>query len=1802
MVASFPLTVDLLAVLGRRHFPERDRVFAAPEPSRWPGCCFQVPVHNEPPELIARTIQQLLRQQYPGRWMIQVIDNNTPDPATWKPIARLCQCYHQRIQFLHLEQWPGFKAGALNEGTWRLPDWVELIAVIDADYLVHPHFLRAVVRHFADPSVAFVQTPQHYRAWQGSPYFEGLNYMYETFFAMYMTSRRERNSLLCTGTMGLVRRSSLEQVGLWDETCVTEDAELSVRLLGKGWRGVYVHRCYGAGLMPFDFEALKRQRFRWAFGTMQLLKKHWRPLLGLSSPARYHLTLTQRLSYLGIGFQYLIEVVSFFSTLLLAVTVAFSLLEEPHVFAALQRIWLIPLLLLLTRSSQMIWGLRETTGCRLSQAIGALLFFSALSWITCLACLTALCRQRGVFLRTPKLRQRQRWQRALRITAQEALLAAVFLGSTLIVRSLQPANILVIVLFLRQAFIYGMAPVCALAAEGVWLIPRSLLETCGAAFSARSAPLPATALPPGTSPAPVRAQAYHGDGPAAPDHCAAAKSGRSIIGTVLLALSLLIGLPVALGHPARHRFSSGDFWLRFCIVDLLILIIVIVVGAALYLGVASTIVSRLTRPKKRREFVPLNPFVLDLPAEEVYFPPRGGTDTYQVRGLYISCPQASTVILVCPGYRRALTDVLGVCKHLWQAGHSVLAFECYGHGELVGIPVTLGYREVNDFLGAIDYARRRAPDARLGALGYSMGAAISIMGSAQAPEVEALVADSAFATQWSAVELAVHRTLRFSAHLPAWMLGLLRWVTDHLLWLRAGYHFHQVEPVRVIGQIAPRPILLIHGEDDTIVDPRDAMHLYQAAYAPKTLWLIPHTEHIQGFLTDSRAYASKVLGFFDRTLRQAPSMASSAAQPDVHPLQPAIQGPGVRVPSVPAPDSRCVIAPWSRPSHVTTSHPFYSALLLTYGRLLYHFRWATVVLWLVILCAALPFARLAPSVLQNSGYFAQQSESHRVDQILSSMLHQPVTQVLVVFQAKTSRVSDPAYQQEVNGFVARAKTFPHVTQVTLSGPGRDGCSMFVALAFDQNKDLVASRIPDLRRLLPTAASGPAQVFLTGEAATASEIQFDTEADTQQAELIALPVTLLILLLVFGTIVAGALPLILAVVAVPTSLAIIYLVALHVPSNIFEQSVASIIGLGLAIDYSLILLRRFREELAGGKAISEAVATTIATAGEAILFSGATVIIGFAGLFFIGLPVMTGFAVGGIAVALSANLSALTLLPALLSLLGPRVNALRVPGVARLRLAVRRVENGVQGQRSGFWRNLALLVMRRPLPIIALVAVLLVVLGWPALSLNPGLPGAAALPQGSEARQGLALLQRQFPDLDENPIYVIVQTQDGTSPLTEPNLRRVDALTRWIASQAHVTAVTSLTRLPAGAPALSLQQLISLYRTGAYQHLQPLRSLVASTTAGNTTLIIVRANTVAGTSADQALIDRLRTIPLDRKQDLVTLVGGARVVDLDFNRTLYGNFSRACIFILVATYALLLLTFRSLFLPLKAILMNVLSVAAAYGALVFVFQEGHFQEILGFRADGFIDRFIPILAFCILFGLSMDYEVFLLTRIREEWKRTQDNRQAVALGLEKTGGVITSAALLFVIVSSSFLLTSLIVTKELGFGITASVLIDATIIRSLLVPATMQIMGRLNWWLPHFGLGRLLASAPPPPVSGQPGSTQASRGTRSSLPASWSKSQQDVSLQVFVERVLVQLFAQILEQPEEHIKGTSHFFESGGNPQALAVLLSAIEERLKVRLNPEDIIEHPTLFRLATVIVQRQVSKAQLSPHQQGGAL
>ncbi|MGZ3679753.1 MAG: MMPL family transporter [Ktedonobacterales bacterium] len=744
---------------------------------------------------------------------------------------------------------------------------------------------------------------------------------------------------------------------------------------------------------------------------------------------------------------------------------------------------------------------------------------------------------------------------------------------------------------------------------------------------------------------------------------------------------------------------------------------------------------------------------------------------------------------------------------------------------------------------------------------------------------------------------------------------------------------------------------------------------------------------------------------------------------------------------------------------------------LAYGRFIYRIRWLVIAFWVAGVVASIPFAAKLSTVLTGGGYTFNGSESIKVANILADTLHQPASQLLVVFQSPDTPVTDSSYQSEVGDFIGKAQDFPHVTSVTQNPGGqqsRDGYTTYVVVNFDGSGDSVEHQLGDFRKLLPGASSGPAKVYLTGNPAVYDTFTQVTQEDSARAEEAALPIALLVLLIVFGTFVAALMPLILAVVAVPVALALIYPIALHNETSVFVTNIASIVGLGISIDYSLFMTRRFRDELAQGRSVRDAIGWTVATAGEAILFSGLTVIIGFIGLMLIGIQFMTSLGIGGAVVVSVAVTAALTLLPALLGAFGTRINALRLPLIGKLTAPTPR--DGEAEERPGFWHAWAMGVMRRPVLIVLAVIILLLAMGWPLLSLNIGTPSSSSLPAGTEARLGLDILNQQFPATNENPVVIVAQTPDGSGILSADNLSKVDNLTRWIGAQPHVTGVISLTQLPAtlGGPSFGEAQLAQIYSTGAYAkdpRLAGLQQFVRQNVSGDTTVITVKTDAKIDSAEGKALIDHLRAGDKDAGQGLVVQVGGFQAVSLDFNRYLYDNFPKAIVFVLVATYVLLLIMFRSLLLPLKAVLMNVLSVSAAYGMLVFVFQWGNLSSLLNFTSDGFVESTIPILLFCILFGLSMDYEVFLLSRIREEWLRTGNNRFAVARGLEKTGGVITSAALLFVIVAGAFTFTRIIITKEIGLGMTVAVLVDATIIRTLLVPATMRLLGRWNWWLP-----------------------------------------------------------------------------------------------------------------------------------------
>ena len=470
-VVAFGLTLsyafEVLDVLSRR----RGRMHRT-DPRYQPLVAIQVPSYNEPVEVVSRTLESLARLDYPN-YIVQVVDNNTKDTVVWRPLEALCHTFGPRFHFIHLEKWPGFKAGALNEATRRLPPEVEVIGIVDADYVVEPSFLRDTVGHFADPRVAFVQTPQHYRDWEDDGYLRGLFYSYRYFFDVTMPARANRNAIIFAGTMGLIRRSVFEEIGGWSTETVTEDAEASLRMLGAGYTGVYVKAPYGQGLMPLTFDGLKKQRFRWALGGIQILRMHWRELLPIG-PHRLRLTVGQRIHYLLGSVQWFGDLLTAVFTVLLLLTAAVTILHHRlPVRAIIGPLAVIPLLFLVSGVARALWAIRTTARCSLGDSIRCLRCWFALSWVVSLACLRGMVRREAAFLRTPKRKEgRSVWQ-AIRSSRAESLIAALALAAAIgiVAATTSIGTIVLAILLVWLAALYSSAPWASFAAEGIRLTP-----------------------------------------------------------------------------------------------------------------------------------------------------------------------------------------------------------------------------------------------------------------------------------------------------------------------------------------------------------------------------------------------------------------------------------------------------------------------------------------------------------------------------------------------------------------------------------------------------------------------------------------------------------------------------------------------------------------------------------------------------------------------------------------------------------------------------------------------------------------------------------------------------------------------------------------------------------------------------------------------------------------------------------------------------------------------------------------------------------------------------------------------------------------------------------------------------------------------------------------------------------------------------------------------------------------------------------------------------------------------------------
>jgi len=737
------------------------------------------------------------------------------------------------------------------------------------------------------------------------------------------------------------------------------------------------------------------------------------------------------------------------------------------------------------------------------------------------------------------------------------------------------------------------------------------------------------------------------------------------------------------------------------------------------------------------------------------------------------------------------------------------------------------------------------------------------------------------------------------------------------------------------------------------------------------------------------------------------------------------------------------------------------ALLARWGRFVHRARWTVLGLSVLCLLASMWVihvgGRLHPPDIPTV------TESARARRLLEKQLKGQPPSFNLIFSSETKQALDPAFRDEVERARAPLRRDPRVARVRTAydppGPlpmtmplvSRDGRRTlatvelhgtgagFASLEFS---GLPPDLYPSLRALVRAETL---DVVAVGNVVLNHDFTEVARKDLGRVEALILPAVAVLLLLVFGSAVAAALPLAVGALAMTGAMAVTFLLARWLSVSIYAPNIVSMIGLGVAIDYSLFVVSRYREEIRERPPV-EALARTVATAGRAILFSGLTVAIGLLGMLFLGLGNLASMGWAGTSVVTLAVVYGLTTLPALLAVLGPRVNSLRVPFLR------------AEGRADGFWHHLAATVMAYPWHFFVPVVCLLLLFGLPFLHLRVGSGDVTALPPEAEARRGDALLRSEFAGGDVTRIVVVLDA-GAASPLEPARVAQAYAFSRWLAGHPHVQRVDSFVDLHPSLNLATYQQMAALAPAQRPPELvEALRHVLGEHVA----MLVASTNLQANSDEARALVREIRTAhpPYDGE----VLVTGQTAFDLDFIELVLRHAPRAIGVVVAVTYVVLLLLLDSVLLPLKAIVMNLLSITASYGALVWIFQDGHLARWLDFTPAP-IQTATPLIMFCLVFGLSMDYEVLLLSRVREEYERSGDNVGAVVVGLERTGRLITGAAAVMATVFFGFGMARSVVIQAVGIGIGVAVVVDATIVRALLVPATMRLMGRWNWWRP-----------------------------------------------------------------------------------------------------------------------------------------
>ncbi|TDE22935.1 MMPL family transporter [Actinomadura sp. 6K520] len=677
-------------------------------------------------------------------------------------------------------------------------------------------------------------------------------------------------------------------------------------------------------------------------------------------------------------------------------------------------------------------------------------------------------------------------------------------------------------------------------------------------------------------------------------------------------------------------------------------------------------------------------------------------------------------------------------------------------------------------------------------------------------------------------------------------------------------------------------------------------------------------------------------------------------------------------------------------------------------------RWVLAVAGAALVFAGVWGTGVFGALTSAGGFDTPGSESARAAQIAERDLGRDAADVVILYQGDMT-VDDPAYrasvEQALNALppdrIAAISTYWTTKAPQFVSDDRTATYAVLELAGSDEAARQAGYEAVQDEL--TRVGGGLTAKVGGAVGTETAVNERVSSDIGRAEAMAIPVLLVLLVLIFGGLVSASMPLLVGGLAILGSFTALHALTYVTDVSIFAVNITTFLGLGLAIDYGLFMVSRFREELAReGRSIEDAMGATMATAGRTVAVSGITVAVSLSGLLLFDQRFLVSMGYGGIATVLVCMVGALTVLPAMMGALGPKVNALSI-----------RRRRPAEGRADGWWGRVARSVMRRPVVYATATVALLLALGAPFLGINWGGMDARVMPEGADARVVAEALETRFPGNATSPIEAVVT---GTS------------------DQAAIQAYGArLASLPGAAEATV---------TGA---------------EGTTTRIALTYTAEPDSGAARDLVQAVRDVPAPAGAQVH--VGGPTAEVVDSLGSIGATMPWLAALVGGATFVLLFLAFGSVLLPLKAIVMNMLSLSATFGAVVLIFQDGHLSGLLGFTATGSIAPAMPILMLAMLFGISMDYEVFLLSRVREQYDLTGDNTAAVTAGVQRTGAIITSAALLFIVVIGAFATSGITFIKMVGVGMVIAIVLDATVVRGLLVPATMRLLGRANWWAP-----------------------------------------------------------------------------------------------------------------------------------------